>query len=458
MLATTFTRQLPTPGDISRGIDMPARLKLFDFDDADLKIAARLWDIIEPEAPRIATKHWAQWTRLSEGREAFIGHATDEVIRRGVDYLRNRFTHPDRVAWVESAERTVAAAIVKDIPLTVILSMTGAGASVMLEILGRLYECSKEERHQINDVFTRMRSLECDIYATLYAEYVEFGARTERDRLSDEFRTGIANTVAIASRKGEALSGQAASTSSSARGMFVQTSEVASAAQQSAVVMHEAASTATGLIQAIAEARREVISAADISTRASGQASAAVRVSQLLGDQVKSIGSIVGLIRDVAGQTNLLALNATIEAARAGDAGRGFAIVAQEVKSLASQTARATDEIALKISAIQTAARDVVVASAGVEATVGEVLASASRISMVMDDQANTVTAITASVDETANIAENISDLISAIRERTEIVASEIDVLGDDFGVVTAQLASLEEHADAFAEKVQLRR
>src|SRR3546814_18133816 len=123
----------------------------------------------------------------------------------------------------------------------------------------------------------------------------------------------------------------------------------------------------------------------------------------------KSIESILGLIRDIAGQTNLLALNATIEAARAGDAGRGFAVVAQEVKSLANQTARATDEIAGKIADIQASTRQSVETNERIRDTVGEVQASAARIRHTMDAQAQTVTLIPAAGDETALAADPLT-------------------------------------------------
>src|SRR4029077_10779010 len=85
-----------------------------------------------------------------------------------------------------------------------------------------------------------------------------------------------------------------------------------------------------------------------------------------LGVSSQEIGNVIKVISSIAQQTNLLALNATIEAARAGDAGNGFAVVGNEVKELAKQTAKATEEITNKIGAIQKDSQGAVDAIGGI--------------------------------------------------------------------------------------------
>ena len=92
-----------------------------------------------------------------------------------------------------------------------------------------------------------------------------------------------------------------------------------------------------------------------------------------LSRAAQEIGDVVKLITAIAEQTNLLALNATIEAARAGEAGRGFAVVASEVKSLASQTAKATDEISSHIAGMQGATQESVAAIKEIGGTIGQI-------------------------------------------------------------------------------------
>ena len=266
-------------------------------------------------------------------------------------------------------------------------------------------------------------------------------AAEARGRRSETFERTVAGLVSATAGESSRLRDKTASTSAAARGMLGKTSEVAAAAEQSALAMRDAAQTTAGLILAIEDARGEVEIAAAVATRAGGQASEAVKVSQALSGHVEAIESILGLIRDIAGQTNLLALNATIEAARAGDAGRGFAVVAQEVKSLASQTARATDDITVKISAIQQATRQTVDANGSIQRTVEEVQTSADRIREAMETQARTVTMITAAVDETALAADSMSSTIAAIRLETEGVAAEIDHVESGFGRVDDQIS-----------------
>jgi methyl-accepting chemotaxis protein len=298
--------------------------------------------------------------------------------------------------------------------------------------------------------FYRVGIIETDIILAQVSTLEAIDAAEQRGRESEHFERRVTELVRASTEQSKSLTERTRSTANSARGMLGKTSEVAAAAEQSAVAMREAAQTAAGLIRAIEDARAEVEVASGVAVRASDQASQAVKVSQALSAHVEAIESILSLIRDIAGQTNLLALNATIEAARAGDAGRGFAVVAQEVKSLASQTARATDDITAKITAIQQATRQTVEANGSIQGTVEEVQTSADRIREAMELQAQTVTMITAAVDETALAADSMSSTIAAIRTDTENVAKDIDAVEQGFGRFSDQISNFKSTAKDF--------
>jgi methyl-accepting chemotaxis protein len=445
---------LPLPGASAAALDITARLRAFDMDATMLATCRDLWTILEPDARAISAGYWAQWQRHFSNDLVWAGQDREKIIDLGCTFLRDRFCDPAGRAWIESIERSVAAAARSGVTPMELRAMICASDQVALTVLLKRVTPGDARLPSMLDALMRLSALEGDITTALYRSYREHTEVIARERLAKQFREGIARVVEDTTEDSATLRAHSVRTSASTRGMLGKTSEVAAAAEQSAMAMREAAQTAAGLIRAIEDARTEVEAAAEIATRASGQASQAVGMSETLSDHAKSIESILGLIRDIAGQTNLLALNATIEAARAGDAGRGFAVVAQEVKSLASQTARATDDIAAKIAAIQSATRSTVDTNAGIKATVAEVQESANRIRYAMEVQAQTVTAITAAVDETALAADSMSHTIATIREDTENVASEIDQVGRGFDTLEGKLGTLKTSAADFVARV----
>ncbi|MGC4251696.1 MAG: methyl-accepting chemotaxis protein [Sphingobium sp.] len=416
--------------------------------------ALEIYELIEDSVDLVAETFYD--TYITEAKlAAYLSPETLRKIKAGTyQYAREKLSRYNAGEWGRMATECVRHAGKQNLPVAAVLASVARGDEKIAELIcDRIWD-DKERCQRLLRTVNRLSMISMGMLSNVMAQDIADAQRAERMRFGALFEQRIVAEIDGASHLGESLREQAKDASAATRGMLGKASEVAAAAEQSALAMRDAAQTSAGLIRAIEDARAEVESAAEVALRAAEQSGEAVAMSATLSEHAKSIESILGLIRDIAGQTNLLALNATIEAARAGDAGRGFAVVAQEVKSLANQTARATDEIAGKIADIQASTRQSVQTNERIRDTVGEVQTSAQRIRHAMDQQAQTVTMITAAVDETALAADSMSNTISAIRQDTEVVASEIDQLERGFMTVEDKLSGLREASSDFSRQV----
>jgi methyl-accepting chemotaxis protein len=435
-----------------RLVTIEERIGAFDPDGTLAADCREIWSLLEPDASEVARAFWRHYFRAPDVPMELDEARVDALADSIVPYIRTKYSDVASQAWVDVARDFVAAASAAGVSLTTLHASLAAASCRGQELVGARIADDPARQGRLAGASIRATLLEVDVYGAHYDRLRSAAERDERRRRASAFNGEVMSVVEATASESRSLRAQAAEASNAARGMLGKTSEVAAAAEQSAVAMREAAQTAAGLIMAIEDARNEVEVAADVATRAGGQACEAVKVSQALSAHVGAIESILGLIREIAGQTNLLALNATIEAARAGDAGRGFAVVAQEVKSLASQTARATDDITGKITAIQQATKQTVAANDSIQRTVEEVQTSADRIRKAMELQAQTVTMITAAVDETALAADSMSSTIAAIRADTESVAGEIDEVEKNFCQVDEQMTRFQASATRFVK------
>jgi methyl-accepting chemotaxis protein len=342
----------------------------------------------------------------------------------------------DRTKQMDMTKKEVVASSDRALIVSLTLGVFAIVCSMLLLLLmaGGLTRSIRK----MSDVMDDIASGEGDLTKRL-----DVTSRDELGHLADNFNRFLCklhDSIATVSQTTLQVSSAAAELDSTAGEMALGTEEVASQAGTVAAAGEEMTATSNDIAQncmtAAEGARRAsaaaVAGAAVVQETVQGMGRIAARVRESattvesLGARSDQIGEIIGTIEDIADQTNLLALNAAIEAARAGEQGRGFAVVADEVRALAERTTRATGEIGNMIKSIQSETRSAVGAMEGGVKEVEKGTAEAAKSGEALQDIIAQIESVTQQVNQIAVAAEEqtatTSEISSNMQQITAVV------------------------------------
>ncbi len=275
----------------------------------------------------------------------------------------------------------------------------------------------------------------------------------ENKRLAADFQTGVGSIVKSVAESALTLRSNAEGMVKLAENTQERSIAVSAASEEATTNVQTVASAAEELSASIREISSRVGEAAAVATKAAHEAESVDATVTSLAQATGRIGEFATLIRTIAEQTNLLALNATIEAARAGEAGKGFAVVASEVKGLANQTAKATENISRQIDEISKSTDDAVAAIRGIAATVAQVNQATTAIASAVEEQNAATQEIARSVAEASSGTSMVTENIAAVSHSTENVRNSAQAVLEAAAGLDRQSVEMREAVNSFLAK-----
>lgn len=452
----------------SRGNFAPLPAKMFGIRGSER------WD-----AANYALKHEAA-PRAGKLLTTLVGAKDDNGIRGGgmVDNQRALMTQDAEniAASVDSLTRLVWGLLGLGLVLGVAVSYLTARSIVrpvtgMTGAMARLAENdistevpSVARRDEIGEMAKAVQVFKENMIraATLEQEQQNAALEAEAEKkrmmedLANDFERAVGSIINSVSGASTELQTTAQSMTSTVEQTSMQAGVVATSSDQANSNVQTVAAATEEMAASVQEIGRQAEDSSRKAQAASAEAEETVEKVGALSEAATKIGAVVSLIQDIAEQTNLLALNATIEAARAGEAGRGFAIVASEVKDLASQTASATTDIGEQINAIQDSTQTSAEAIGKVTSAISDLNEIAASIAAAVEEQSAATSEIAGNVQQAAVASQEVSDSIGEVNQSAAGSSAAAAQVLSSAGDLSRQSESLRNEVDRFLQGIRV--